>query len=87
MTSYWIGVASRDHVRSAVAGEFCQLCHGKASHRFGASAPETESSTTLRGNACGTASPCKHSQRLVRSLKVNLNHSVWAGALCLSVGR
>src|SRR5580704_7995967 len=31
MTSYWIGVASRDHVRNAVAGGFCQLCHGKAS--------------------------------------------------------
>jgi hypothetical protein len=26
----WIGVASREHVRAAVAGGFCQLCHGKA---------------------------------------------------------
>jgi EVE domain len=26
---YWIGVASRDHVRTGVAGGFCQLCHGK----------------------------------------------------------
>jgi hypothetical protein len=30
MTKYWIGVASRDHVRTAMAGGFCQLCHGKA---------------------------------------------------------
>jgi hypothetical protein len=29
MTKYWIGVASRDHVRAAMAGGFCQLCHGK----------------------------------------------------------
>lgn len=28
--NYWIGVASREHVRPAVAGRFCQLCHGKA---------------------------------------------------------
>jgi hypothetical protein len=28
---YWIGVASRDHVRAGVAGGFCQHCHGKAS--------------------------------------------------------
>jgi predicted RNA-binding protein len=27
---YWIGVASRDHVRLGVAGGYCQLCHGKA---------------------------------------------------------
>ena len=27
---YWIGVASRDHVRAGIAGGFCQLCHGKA---------------------------------------------------------
>jgi len=27
---FWIGVASRDHVRAGVAGGFCQLCHGKA---------------------------------------------------------
>lgn len=26
---YWIGVASRDHVRVGVEGGFCQLCHGK----------------------------------------------------------
>ncbi len=26
---YWIGVASRDHVRRGVAGGFAQLCHGK----------------------------------------------------------
>lgn len=31
MTAYWIGVASRDHVRRGVAGGFCQLSHGKAS--------------------------------------------------------
>jgi hypothetical protein len=27
---YWIGVASRDHVRAGIAGGFCQMCHGKA---------------------------------------------------------
>lgn len=27
---YWIGVASKEHVASGVAGGFCQLCHGKA---------------------------------------------------------
>lgn len=26
---YWIGVASRDHVMTGVAGGFCQLSHGK----------------------------------------------------------
>jgi hypothetical protein len=26
---YWIGVASRDHVRTGMAGGFCQLGHGK----------------------------------------------------------
>lgn len=26
---YWIGVASRDHVRKGVIGGFAQLCHGK----------------------------------------------------------
>jgi EVE domain len=30
VTKYWIGVASRDHVRMGMAGGFCQLCHGKA---------------------------------------------------------
>lgn len=30
MTTYWVGVASREHVRVGVAGGFCQLCHGKA---------------------------------------------------------
>ena len=30
MTRYWVGVASRDHVRTAVDGGFCQLNHGKA---------------------------------------------------------
>lgn len=30
MPRYWIGVASREHVRLGVAGGFCQLCHGKA---------------------------------------------------------
>jgi len=29
-TRYWIGVASREHVRRGVAGGFCQLNHGKA---------------------------------------------------------
>jgi hypothetical protein len=29
-TRYWIGVASKDHVRRGVAGNYCQLCHGKA---------------------------------------------------------
>lgn len=29
MKRYWIGVASREHVRLGVAGGFCQLCHGK----------------------------------------------------------
>jgi hypothetical protein len=27
---FWIGVASRDHVRRGVAGGFCQLGHGKS---------------------------------------------------------
>jgi predicted RNA-binding protein len=27
---YWIGVASREHVKTGVAGGFSQLCHGKA---------------------------------------------------------
>lgn len=27
---YWVGVASREHVRLGVAGGFSQLCHGKA---------------------------------------------------------
>lgn len=26
---YWIGIASRDHVKTGVAGGFCQLSHGK----------------------------------------------------------
>jgi hypothetical protein len=30
VTKYWIGVASRDHVKTGTAGGFCQLCHGKA---------------------------------------------------------
>lgn len=29
MGDYWIGVASRDHVKGAVEGGFCQLGHGK----------------------------------------------------------
>jgi hypothetical protein len=29
MTRYWIGVASREHVRRGVAGGFAQVCHGK----------------------------------------------------------
>lgn len=29
MSRYWIGVASRDHVKRAVEGGFCQLGHGK----------------------------------------------------------
>lgn len=29
MTSYWVGVASRDHVLAAVRGGFCQLNHGE----------------------------------------------------------
>lgn len=29
MTRYWVGVASRDHVRAAVKGGFCQLNHGR----------------------------------------------------------
>jgi hypothetical protein len=31
MPKYWIGVASRDHVKTGVAGGFCQLAHGKMS--------------------------------------------------------
>ncbi|MGE0743711.1 MAG: EVE domain-containing protein [Rhodospirillales bacterium] len=27
---FWIGVASREHVRAGIAGGFCQLCHGRA---------------------------------------------------------
>jgi hypothetical protein len=30
MTSFWVGVASRDHVLVGVKGGFCQLGHGKA---------------------------------------------------------
>ncbi len=29
MVSYWVGVASREHVSAAVHGGFCQLSHGK----------------------------------------------------------
>jgi hypothetical protein len=29
-TRYWIGVASRDHVQRGIAGNYCQLCHGKS---------------------------------------------------------
>lgn len=28
---YWIGVVSRDYVINAVEGNYCHLCHGKAS--------------------------------------------------------
>ncbi|WP_207696328.1 hypothetical protein DOK67_0002953 [Enterococcus sp. DIV0212c] len=28
--NYWIGVASKDHVKLGVTGGFCQLCHGKS---------------------------------------------------------
>ena len=27
---YWIGVASKEHVKMGIAGGFSQLCHGKA---------------------------------------------------------
>ncbi len=27
---YWIAVASREHIKRAIAGGFCQVCHGKA---------------------------------------------------------
>ena|SRR5271170_3287506 len=30
MTTFWIGVASREHVRAGVEGGFCQLSHGKS---------------------------------------------------------
>ncbi len=30
MTSYWIAVASREHVQNGVKGGFMQVCHGKA---------------------------------------------------------
>lgn len=29
MITYWIGVASREHVLRGSAGGFCQVCHGK----------------------------------------------------------
>ena len=29
MTKYWIGVASREHVKKGVDGGFAQVCHGK----------------------------------------------------------
>jgi EVE domain len=29
MSKYWIGVASREHVKKGVAGGFAQVCHGK----------------------------------------------------------
>lgn len=28
-TKYWIGIASKDHIMTGVAGNFCQLGHGK----------------------------------------------------------
>ena len=28
-TRYWIGVASREHVKAAETGGFCQFCHGR----------------------------------------------------------
>lgn len=31
MSAHWLGVASREHVRAARDGGFCQLSHGKAS--------------------------------------------------------
>ena len=31
MIRYWIGVASREHVKRGETGGFCQLCHGKSS--------------------------------------------------------
>jgi len=27
---YWVGLASKEHVKAGVEGGFCQLCHGKA---------------------------------------------------------
>lgn len=30
MPKYWIAVASREHVMRGVAGNFCQVCHGKS---------------------------------------------------------
>jgi len=30
MKRYWIGIASKEHVKTGVAGGFSQLCHGKA---------------------------------------------------------
>ena len=27
---YWIGTVSKEHVLRGVAGDFCQVCHGKA---------------------------------------------------------
>ena len=30
MISYWMGVASQDHVERGVEGGFCQFCHGKS---------------------------------------------------------
>lgn len=29
MTKYWIGVASKEHVKRGVKGGFAQVCHGK----------------------------------------------------------
>lgn len=29
MPKYWIGVASREHVKKGVSGGFAQICHGK----------------------------------------------------------
>ena len=31
MTTFWVGVASRDHAMKGVKGGFCQLSHGKSS--------------------------------------------------------
>jgi len=29
LISYWMGVASQDHVKRGIEGGFCQFCHGK----------------------------------------------------------
>lgn len=31
MTKYWIGVASKEHVKKGIAEGICQVCHGKQS--------------------------------------------------------
>jgi hypothetical protein len=62
VTKYWIGVASRNHVRMGMAGGFCQLCHGKAAPmRRLIVNPVTASFNTHRASECAMAQPFRPS--------------------------